>query len=1016
MSRFLGLPAWCVLLGSLLTPSLVQAQGTKGAGVADPAALWGEMWLPGGGPALLESATVQGPADEWRTLPLLIELSFGAPDGLRFTRHVQSYAATLQRFHRQAAAISSDGLLSLSMPAAEKRRGDFEALLETIGLSIDRGRRQVKLRTGAEDVARVATLKKAGVQLEGIVDRLNSGESVAIRTKDTVVPLPLGQAFWSSRLDPLPSPWEIVWAILSSREMSSLYYGLLSLDEATLTAVQADPKLASSLVRRASVLPIAAPALRIADGRIVPAGGPLAGALWEDLVDRPASKPADFVDELLAADDGRLAYFYSIVAALPEGTQTFLVGGPQLAPNGRLERFRRVYGVFRDALGEWRPDSLTPVPTRGPANVLHEIAARRDGALAGPPWRDFWTKALENSDWPADPAHTLGKMDINRLMEPADVLTSICPDACREDRLGVFTLVQREFANPTLEEAPLLLVVARTRLRYPALALTIERMQLADAGAYRALGKVASALEKLAQPARALATVQFQSAISFLGRLRITGVGAKAVAEHISALTSLPLNGGFNGGVVRWLTTTIAMTASAEDVDDAVIRALAGPAATIESPGIEWEGVSYRLDPATTEEARVRAVRQKFAANSLASAHNLLRIAESLPEAIKAGGLDDLTRSLEAIVAGITDVRSVSWTSEPFTLEALGDLPRQTADALRRVRATDRRRIERSVQAISSAADIVAADALASLVYALVIEDPENPLALSATLPRRHELYGFGSAASVASPWMVPVDRATESKARHAVGSLLALDLGVPSLTVRRMGSARPEYEPNMSGQLAERLLRTAAMANIWQMSDTEQQEIMSARQRGNAEVERWQASRRADRPLADAGIAGPRAGWIAWTLARGTFDAKAMVRGEDLVRLGGLAARVGAGAGVALEPSLCLCVSMPAVSWERRGQPRDAVAAATGLVEPMLRVMHELTERRLPVGLAPGLLAMFTTDLIEQSWLPHPADIHAILAAVRSTPSVRFDDYIAALAARGPLVRAAASPEGSLR
>jgi hypothetical protein len=225
------------------------------------------MSLPGGGPALLESATVQGPADEWRTLPLLIELSFGAPDGLRFTRHVQSYAATLQRFHRQAAAISSDGLLSLSMPAAEKRRGDFEALLETIGLSIDRGRGQVKLRTRADDVARVATLKKAGVQLEGIVERLNAGESVVIGTKDTVVPLPLGQAFWSSRLDALPSPRDLVWAILASRELSSLYYGLLSLDEATLTAVQSDPKLANSLIRRASVLPIAAPALRIADGR-----------------------------------------------------------------------------------------------------------------------------------------------------------------------------------------------------------------------------------------------------------------------------------------------------------------------------------------------------------------------------------------------------------------------------------------------------------------------------------------------------------------------------------------------------------------------------------------------------------------------------------------------------------------------------------------------------------------------------------------------------------------------------
>ena len=113
--------------------------------------LWGEMVLPGGGPSLLEGATVQGSADEWRTLPVLIELSFGAPDGLRYTRNVAAYAATLQRFRRQAASIAPDGALSLSMPAADQRRGDFEAFLETLGLSFDRRRRQVTLRTRPDD-------------------------------------------------------------------------------------------------------------------------------------------------------------------------------------------------------------------------------------------------------------------------------------------------------------------------------------------------------------------------------------------------------------------------------------------------------------------------------------------------------------------------------------------------------------------------------------------------------------------------------------------------------------------------------------------------------------------------------------------------------------------------------------------------------------------------------------------------------------------------------------------------
>lgn len=992
-------------LALLLTPSIPRAQELNGTGAA-VTPLWGEMVLPGGGPSLLESATVQGAAEEWRTLPVLIELTYGAPDGLRYARNVEAYAATLQRFRRQAASIAPDGTLSLSMPVADKRRNDFDAFLETLGLSFDRRSRQVKLRTRPEELARTATLKKAGLPLDEIVQRLNAGASVTVKTRDTLVPLPLGESFWKDRFDPALPAADRLWAILASRDMSSLYYGLLSLDDSTLTAVGADPKLATAFIRRAPVVPIVAAALRIEGGRIIPAGGAAASVLWEHLVDEPLTEPADFVNALLGADAGALAYFYCVVAAMPEGARTFMLGGPELDDRSRRERFRRLYETFRGALGKWRPDALMPPPALGPGDVLFAVVARPDGVLAGPRWSDFWRKAFESSDWPTDPARTLGNVDAERLMEPADVLRAICPNVCREERLATFTLVQRAVPDPKAETAPLLLAAARTRLRYPALALTVERMHLADPSAYNTLGNVASSLEQLPQPAQAISVVQFQAAVSLLARLRITGVSATTIGHHITALAALPRTGGFNGGLVRWLTTSVMPTAEGEDADGVAILALAGPAQNPESPLVEWESVPYRIDPAATEAARIRTVRQKFSSNSLATAKELLRTADALAGAVEAGRLDALMKSFDAIVEQSTDVGPVWWTGESFTDQTLRDLPRETASALRNVRPNDGRRIERSAQAISSAADIVAADALVSLVYALAIEDPENPMALSTTLPRRHELYGVGLAANNTSPWMLPQERAVEGKARHAAGSLLALDISMTPLTIRRMALARPEQEPNMLRMLAERLLRTAALTKIWGMSDAEQQAILSARQRGAADAERWRVSRRADRPLADAGIAGPRAGWIRWSLMRGTFD-PATLRGEDLVRLGGFVARSDGGAGAAMESSMCLCVSMPAVSWELRGQPRDPAAAATGLVEPMLRVLHELAERRLPVALAPGVLAMFTTDLIEQSRLPHPGDVQAILAAVRQMPSVRFDDYIAALAAHGPLVRA---------
>ena len=55
----------------------------------------------------------------------------------------------------------------------------------------------------------------------------------------------------------------------------------------------------------------------------------------------------------------------------------------------------------------------------------------------------------------------------------------------------------------------------------------------------------------------------------------------------------------------------------------------------------------------------------------------------------------------------------------------------------------------------------------------------------------------------------------------------------------------------------------------------------------------------------------------------------------------------------------------------------------------------------------------LLTSDVIDAAVLPHPGDAHALIAAVAQIPAVRFDDYIAAAAARGPLVRAGADSKG---
>ena len=75
-------------------------------------------------------------------------------------------------------------------------------------------------------------------------------------------------------------------------------------------------------------------------------------------------------------------------------------------------------------------------------------------------------------------------------------------------------------------------------------------------------------------------------------------------------------------------------------------------------------------------------------------------------------------------------------------------------------------------------------------------------------------------------------------------------------------------------------------------------------------------------------------------------------------------------------------------------------------IVEPALRVAVELDRRGLPAALAAGVLALLTTEIVEQSMLPHALDVVGVAEIVRRVPADRFDDYVAAVAAEGVLMR----------
>ena len=79
----------------------------------------------------------------------------------------------------------------------------------------------------------------------------------------------------------------------------------------------------------------------------------------------------------------------------------------------------------------------------------------------------------------------------------------------------------------------------------------------------------------------------------------------------------------------------------------------------------------------------------------------------------------------------------------------------------------------------------------------------------------------------------------------------------------------------------------------------------------------------------------------------------------------------------------------------------------ATRVADVNLRVLEVLTERRLPIALAPGVLAGALQDVLDGARLAYFDDWLSLARKVQSLGDDEFSDYISALTARGPLVPA---------
>ena len=572
---------------------------------------------------------------------------------------------------------------------------------------------------------------------------------------------------------------------------------LLTLDSATRTWFSHERELvAATTGERAAVLALAAPGLHVIDGRVRLPGGEPALAAWEALAGAQTSDPVVFVQRLLDADGGWMAFFMASLSQLTPAQLTVVLDLDASDRDRARVSLHRLDQVFVNAGRGWklssRPFSRPPLDPLLLLGDLQIDATGRRALIPGGP--AFWTAVFAMADStnlkPAELANasTDGTVDVPLL------LARVFDAGPTESKLRAeqVSFAQRSFGTTTSDNAADAAVTIAALDRYPALIRALERLDIHDPRLYRQAISRALALDAIRDAgARARAIAQFQGALALLLRAVAVGsISSQDAPALVMSLVTVPTNdaGMYEGKLAEWMDTHLAHGTPGADAESALLDALAGPATPLGD--VEWEGTRYRIDVAGAESRRIAQTRGEAPPPFLASASKLLDVAKSLTHS---GGAEAgvVQRAADALKQVAEDC---GWDADPAArpvtyrdaVAAVRDASGHAAPAV----------MTTAARALAILADDLQARGVTELAYAIALRTTEGSAVTSALLAQRHD-FGVNRADGARTP--VPWRSASQSNGLggnwNLEGSLLDLDIGLAQRSLVRV-SWKPLAQP----------------------------------------------------------------------------------------------------------------------------------------------------------------------------------------------------------------------------
>ena len=294
---------------------------------------------------------------------------------------------------------------------------------------------------------------------------------------------------------------------------------------------------------------------------------------------------------------------------------------------------------------------------------------------------------------------------------------------------------------------------------------------------------------------------------------------------------------------------------------------------------------------------------------------------------------------------------------------------------------------------------------LTGLVYALALGEPDSPAANGGAVWRRHRLHANPDVPDSPAAWRVATE-VFDAGGWHLRGSLLHLDLALAHLALRRIDPTDVPAPFSMSTLDQRSLARSIALMDSRGIADGSRDAVAGAIARGRERVAALAAHPDAlDQVAADAALSEWRLAGIRWLIATDSSRVAKAFTTLEMFRLGGGAPIAGWGAAGDVI-SGCYCLHSPGLTpWEEYTGRASTGQLGAQLVDVMLRTAEALSRRRLPAILIRDVAAFAMQDVIDTASPGYFDDWLPVAFAARDLKEARFDDYVAALTAAGPLV-----------